>query len=90
MSPAWSSRTRNGRATFIGSTLTGSDHQLLALWVTSCAEHVLDRFESARPQDPRPRQTIGQARAWVGRRLLDPRRLGQGHPVATPLMLAGR
>src|ERR1035438_2933501 len=48
-----------------GGTLTDSDHQLLALWAASCAEHVLDRFESARPQDPRPRQAIEQARAWV-------------------------
>jgi hypothetical protein len=29
-----------------GGTLTDSDHQLLALWAASCAEHVLDRFES--------------------------------------------
>src|SRR5438445_11782340 len=48
-----------------GGTLTDSDHQLLALWAASCAEHVLDRFESARPEDPRPRQAIEQARAWV-------------------------
>ena len=25
-----------------------SDHQLLALWAASCAEHVLDLLESAR------------------------------------------
>jgi hypothetical protein len=49
-----------------GGTLTDSDHQLLALWAASCAEHVLDRFESARPEDPRPRQAIEQARAWAG------------------------
>jgi hypothetical protein len=48
-----------------GGTLTGSDHQLLALWAAVCAEHVLDRFESARPEDPRPRQAIEHARAWV-------------------------
>src|SRR5664279_2343857 len=47
-----------------GGTLTDADHQLLALWAASCAEHVLDRFESARPQDPRPRRAIEQARAW--------------------------
>ena len=47
-----------------GGSLTDSDHHLLALWAASCAEHVLDRFESARPQDPRPRQAIEQARAW--------------------------
>ncbi len=48
-----------------GGTLADSDHQLLALWAASCAEHVLDRFESARPEDPRPRQAIEQARAWA-------------------------
>src|SRR5258708_2937716 len=48
-----------------GGTLADADHQLLALWAASCAEHVLDRFESARPEDPRPRQAIEQARAWV-------------------------
>jgi thymidine phosphorylase len=48
-----------------GGTLTDSDHQLLALWAASCAEHVLDLFESAQPEDPRPREAIEQARAWV-------------------------
>ncbi|WP_328550313.1 putative immunity protein [Streptomyces sp. NBC_00366] len=48
-----------------GGTLTDADHRLLALWAASCAEHVLGLFESARPGDPRPRQAIGHARAWV-------------------------
>ena len=48
-----------------GGTLTDSDHHLLALWAASCAEHVLHLFESARPHDPRPRQAIEHARAWV-------------------------
>ena len=48
-----------------GGTLTDSDHQLLALWAAACAEHVLDLFESAQPEDPRPRQAIEHARAWV-------------------------
>ncbi len=48
-----------------GGTLTDADHQLLALWAAVCAEHVLDLFESAQPEDPRPRQAIEQARAWV-------------------------
>ena len=48
-----------------GGTLTDSDHQLLALWAASCAEHVLDLFESARPGDPRPREAIEHGRAWV-------------------------
>ena len=48
-----------------GGTLTDSDRHLLALWAASCAEHVLHLFESARPQDPRPREAIEHARAWV-------------------------
>ena len=36
-------------------TLTDPDHQLLALWAAACAEHVLDLFEAAQPEDPRPR-----------------------------------
>jgi hypothetical protein len=48
-----------------GGTLTDSDHHLLALWAALCAEHVLDLFESAQPEDPRPRQAIEHARAWV-------------------------
>ena len=60
-----------------GGTLTDADHQLLALWAASCAEHVLDLFESARPEDPRPRQAIEQARAWAARRGHDDRRLAR-------------
>jgi hypothetical protein len=48
-----------------GGTLTDADHQLLALWAAACAEHVLGLFESARPDDPRPRVAIEHARAWV-------------------------
>ncbi len=48
-----------------GGTLTDSDHKLLALWAASCAEHVLVHFESAQPDDPRPRQAIELARAWA-------------------------
>jgi hypothetical protein len=48
-----------------GGTLTDSDHHLLALWAASCAQHVLDLFESARPEDPRPRRAIELGRAWA-------------------------
>ncbi|MFI5085922.1 MAG: putative immunity protein [Actinomycetales bacterium] len=48
-----------------GGTLTDSDHRLLALWAASCAEHVLDLFESDQPGDPRPRRAIEHTRAWV-------------------------
>src|SRR5438132_11375466 len=47
-----------------GGTLADPDHHLLALWAASCAEHVLYLLESARPDDPRPREAIGPARAW--------------------------
>jgi hypothetical protein len=48
-----------------GGTLTDSDHHLLALWAASCAEHVLHLFESVQPADPRPREALECARAWV-------------------------
>ncbi|GGZ22038.1 putative immunity protein [Streptomyces nitrosporeus] len=48
-----------------GGTLTDTDHRLLALWAAACAEHVLGLFESARPEDPRPRQAVEHARAWA-------------------------
>jgi thymidine phosphorylase len=48
-----------------GGTLTDADHRRLALWAAACAEHVLPLFESAHPGDPRPRQAIEHARAWV-------------------------
>lgn len=48
-----------------GGTLTDADHRLLALWAAECAEHVLPLFEAERPDDPRPRLAIANARAWV-------------------------
>jgi len=48
-----------------GGTLTDPDHHLLALWAATCAEHVLPLVESVRPEDPRPRQAVEHARAWV-------------------------
>jgi immunity protein 5 of polymorphic toxin system len=48
-----------------GGTLTDSDHRLLARWAASCAEHVLPFFESAQPDDRRPREAIEHARAWA-------------------------
>ena len=48
-----------------GGTLTDADHHHLARWAAACAEHVLALFEAERPDDPRPRQAIEAARAWV-------------------------
>jgi hypothetical protein len=60
-------RVRDPRLVTIrrGGTLTDPDHHLLALWAATCAEHVLHLFESARPEDLRPRSAIEHARAWV-------------------------
>src|SRR5258708_26993125 len=71
-----------------GGTLTDSDHHLLALWAASCAEHVLDRFELIRPDDPRPREAIEQARAWArGEITMSQARAagGQAHAAAPDL-----
>src|SRR5881628_3802896 len=73
-----------------GGTLTGSHHQLLALWAASCAEHVLDLFESAQPEDPRPRQAIEHARAWVrGEITMTQARSAAGHAMAAARELSG-
>ena len=73
-----------------GGTLTDSDHQLLALWAASCAEHVLDLFESAQPEDPRPRQAIEQVRAWVrGEITMTQARSAAGHANAAARHLSG-
>src|SRR3954463_8055520 len=73
-----------------GGTLTGSHHQLLALWAASCAEHVLDLFESAQPEDPRPREAIEHARAWVrGEVKMTQARTAAGHAMAAARDLRG-
>ena len=73
-----------------GGTLTDSDHQLLALWAAACAEHVLELFESAKPADPRPRQAIEQARAWVcGEITMSQARTAAGHANAAARDLHG-
>ncbi|HEX3814407.1 MAG TPA: hypothetical protein VHX59_16345 [Mycobacteriales bacterium] len=73
-----------------GGALTDSDHQLLALWAASCAEHVLEHFESARPRDPRPRHAIEQARAWVrGEATMMLARAAGGHAMGAARDLRG-
>src|SRR6266542_6447431 len=73
-----------------GGTLTDSDHQLLALWAATCAEHVLHLFESAQPSDPRPRQAIAQARAWArGETRMSQSRAAGGHAMAAARELSG-
>ena len=65
-----------------GGTLTDPDHHLLALWAAACAEHVLHLFESAHPEDPRPRQAIEQARAWArGEVTMTESRAAGGHAM---------
>jgi hypothetical protein len=73
-----------------GGTLTDSDHQLLALWAAACAEHVLHLFEAVQPSDPRPRQAIEQARAWVrGEIKMSEARAAGGHAMAAARQLKG-
>jgi len=73
-----------------GGTLQDSDHQLLALWAASCAEHVLPLFEAVQPSDPRPRQAIEQARAWVrGEIPMSQARAAGGHAQAAARDLTG-
>lgn len=73
-----------------GGTLTDSDHQLLALWAATCAEHVLYLFESERPLDSLPRQAIDQARAWArGEIRMSESRAAGGHAMGAARELSG-
>ncbi len=73
-----------------GGTLTDADHQLLALWAAACADHVLHLFESAHSADPRPRQAIAQARAWVrGEITMTQARTAAGHAMGAARDLRG-
>ena len=73
-----------------GGTLTCSDHRLLALWAATCAEHVLDLFESVRPSDPRPRRAIEQVRAWTrGEIRMSEARAAGGHAMGAARELSG-
>jgi hypothetical protein len=70
-----------------GGTLTDGDHRLLALWA---AEHVLHLFEAVQPADPRPRQAIEQARAWVrGEITMSQARAAGGHANSAARDLSG-
>ncbi len=73
-----------------GGTLTDADHQLLALWAAACAEHVLALFESAQPEDPRPRQAIEQVHAWArGEVTMTQARAAGGHAMGAARDLRG-
>ena len=73
-----------------GGTLTDDDHRLLALWAATCAEHVLDLFESAQPDDPRPRDAIDYTRAWVrGEVAMMQARAAGGHAMGAARDLRG-
>lgn len=73
-----------------GGTLTDANHRLLALWAAACAEHVLDLFEVAKPEDSRPGQAIEAARAWVrGDISMSQARAAGGHAMAAARVLSG-
>ena len=73
-----------------GGLLTDEVHRLLALWASTCAEHVLDLFEAARPGDERPRQAIDLGRAWAsGAVSMTQARTAGGHANAAARDLRG-
>ena len=60
------------------------------MWAASCAEHVLDLFESTRPEDPRPRRAIELGRAWArGEITMTEARSAGGHAMAAARDLSG-
>lgn len=42
-----------------------TDHKTLAAWAIDCAERVLPYFETAFPDDPRPRRALETLQAWI-------------------------
>ena len=73
-----------------GGTLTDADHHSLALWAATCAEHVLPLFESARPEDARPREAIAAVRAWTrGELAMMASRAAGGHAMGAARDLRG-
>jgi hypothetical protein len=73
-----------------GGTLTDEHHRLLALWAASCAEHVLGLFETAQPDDRRPRQAIERIRAWTrGEATMAEARAAGGHAMAAARGMRG-
>jgi len=44
---------------------SGEDQMAMAAWAADCAERVLPLFETAYPEDNRPRNAIEACRAWV-------------------------
>jgi hypothetical protein len=49
----------------IGELVKKSDHKILVIWATDCADRVLHHFEKNYPEDIRPREAIEAGRAWV-------------------------
>ena len=73
-----------------GGSLTDADHHLLALWAATCAEHVIDLFEAAQPDDPRPREAIAAVRAWTrGEVTMMQARAAGGHAMGAARPLSG-
>nr|WP_206038371.1 hypothetical protein [Rhodococcus sp. HNM0569] len=60
------------------------------MWAARCAEHVLPLFESACPDDTRPRAAIEAARTWVRgeMKMMDARAAG-GHAMGAARDLRG-
>ena len=73
-----------------GGLLTETDHQLLALWAATCAEHVLELFEKSNQEDDRPRAAIEAVRAWTRgeAKMMVTRAIG-GHAMGAALPLHG-
>jgi hypothetical protein len=42
-----------------------TDHRTLAVWAIDCAERVMPYFETAFPDDPRPRRALETLQAWI-------------------------
>jgi hypothetical protein len=54
----------NYRDEALSALVTQADHKVLAVWAIACVERVLPYFESAYPEDPRPRGALEALQEW--------------------------
>lgn len=47
------------------SLVDGLDKRGVAVWAKACAERVLNFYEEAYPEDPRPRRALEKLQAWI-------------------------
>lgn len=55
----------NYRDEALSALVAQAEQKVLAIWAITCVERVLPHFESAFPDDPRPRGALEALQAWI-------------------------